>query len=435
MKGDRYVPRTDPWKNGGNQCDFRLDDGCSAVLACAVRPDESYYRYCKCKFFEFSLKTLFPQERDRIADINEEYVCDNGDKYYKVYHEISYDGGETWTIMDIRKGNLYQRDSEDCEIDYEEMYFTIESLEDNNTVKWLIGNGNQTPNNFALDYSTDGGINWNTIPSGQKGGTVVELGTINSGDTMLLRSTANTWGASYSAHSSVNCSGNYVAYGNVMSLLFGEDFKDKKDLSGKGNFALSGLFWANQTQTGKDTGTATTNTTLISAENLVLPATTLQNDCYNGMFRGCVNLTTPPKELPAFNLVQGVYSSMFDECYNLETAPIISATTQQSGTIQHCRRMFRIQNTNVSPKLTTAPILRIKKLGTNTYEEMFKGQKNLNHIVCLATDISGTGCTTNWVQNVQTNSGTFVKDASTNWGSCGANKIPCNWTVEDYVEE
>jgi hypothetical protein len=42
----------------GKQCDFRLDDHCSAVLACAVQPDGSYYRYCKCKFFEFRLRTL-----------------------------------------------------------------------------------------------------------------------------------------------------------------------------------------------------------------------------------------------------------------------------------------------------------------------------------------------------------------------------------------
>ena len=152
------------------------------------------------------------------------------------------------------------------------------------------------------------------------------------------------------------------------------------------------------------------------------------------MFRGCINLKYSPKELPALTLLTAVYSSMFDECHNLETTPDIMATGSTNNTNQQCRRMFRIQNTSVTPKLTTAPTLRIGVLMAQTYQEMFKGQKNLNYIKCLATDISATKCTENWVQSVQTTNGTFVKDANTSWGSCGNSKIPCNWTVEDATE-
>lgn len=319
------------------------------------------------------------------------------------------------------------------ERDYSLEYFTIESLADNNTVKFIVGSGASTPNNFAIDYSTDGGSTWNTIQSGQSRGSVVSIDTINSGDTMLLRSTANTWGASYSAHSSVICSENYAVYGNAMSLLFGENFVNQINLSSKGTFTLAGLFWANQNKTGSETTSSTTNTTLISAENLVLPATTLKNECYNGMFRGCVNLKYSPKELPALTLLTGVYSSMFDECHNLETTPDIMATGLTNNTNQQCRRMFRIQNTSVTPKLTTAPTLRIGALMAQTYQEMFKGQKSLNYIKCLATDISAANCTDNWVQNVQTTSGTFIKANGITW-STGNSGIPTNWTVEEATE-
>ena len=318
------------------------------------------------------------------------------------------------------------------ERDYSLEYFTIESLADNNTVKFIVGSGASTPNNFAIDYSTDGGSTWNTIQSGQSRGSVVSIGTINNGDTMLLRSTANAWGTSYNAHSSVICSQNYIVYGNAMSLLFGEDFVNQTDLSSKGTFTLAGLFWANQNKTGSETGYSTTNTTLISAENLVLPATLLQENCYNGSFRGCINLKYSPKELPSTFLMTGVYSSMFDECHSLETAPEIKASNSKNNSNEWCRRMFRIQDTTANPKLTTAPtLLYMQTLRDRCYQEMFKGQKNLTYIKCLSNPAQGTNSLQNWVSGVAEN-GTFVIKGTyeANWGTCGVNKIPCGWTIE-----
>ena len=61
---------------------------------------------------------------------------------------------------------------------------------------------------------------------------------------------------------------------------------------------------------------------------------------------------------------------------------------------------------------------------------MFNGCKKLNSITCIATDISATNCTYNWVSGVAS-SGTFTKTGSmTSWTS-GANGIPSGWTVED----
>ena len=235
MKNNRYVPTTSPWGTGGKQCNFNLDDGCSAVLACAVKPDESYYRYCKCKFFEFSLKTLFPQERDRVADINVDYICDNGDKYYKVYHEISYDGGETWTATEIHKGDLYELDSPDCHNDYENMYFTIESLENSNTIKMQRS---KTPNNPTLEYSLDSGLTWTTATIT---GTVT-FATINIGETIMFKGNNGNFATAWDAYNYFTATKQFKVYGNAMSLLNGSGFTENSEFDNTKTNHFTGLF-------------------------------------------------------------------------------------------------------------------------------------------------------------------------------------------------
>jgi hypothetical protein len=65
---------------------------------------------------------------------------------------------------------------------------------------------------------------------------------------------------------------------------------------------------------------------------------------------------------------------------------------------------------------------------------MFKGCTNLATITCLATDISATGCTNQWVDGVKAG-GTFYKNASMTTWAVGANGIPDTtpaWTVADF---
>jgi hypothetical protein len=76
--------------------------------------------------------------------------------------------------------------------------------------------------------------------------------------------------------------------------------------------------------------------------------------------------------------------------------------------------------------LTTAPELPATRLAESCYRQMFSGCKNLNYIKCLATNISATSSTTQWVFNVAS-AGTFVTPSSTKW-STGANGIPSGWT-------
>ena len=59
-----------------------------------------------------------------------------------------------------------------------------------------------------------------------------------------------------------------------------------------------------------------------------LPATTLASNCYAGMFSGCSSLTTLPENLlPATTLADYCYDSMFSDCSSLTNAPKLPATT------------------------------------------------------------------------------------------------------------
>jgi len=69
-------------------------------------------------------------------------------------------------------------------------------------------------------------------------------------------------------------------------------------------------------------------------------------------------------------------------------------------------------------------------LASACYQQMFYGCTSLTSIKCLATDVSASDCTSNWVDGVAA-SGTFTKAASMSSWSTGNNGIPSGWTVVD----
>lgn len=159
-----------------------------------------------------------------------------------------------------------------------------------------------------------------------------------------------------------------------------------------------------------------------------LPATTLAEECYLNMFSGCRSLTTAP-ELPATTLARGCYNNMFGGCRSLTTAPELPATTL----VERCYyNMFKN-----CIALKTAPVLQAATLMPHCYEQMFSGCTSLNYIKCLATDISASSATTNWVTGVATY-GIFIKNPSQTEWTKGANGVPSSWILEDesqYTEQ
>ena len=79
--------------------------------------------------------------------------------------------------------------------------------------------------------------------------------------------------------------------------------------------------------------------------------------------------------------------------------------------------------------LTQAPELPATTLANRCYSYMLYGCTSLNYIKCLATDISASNCTKDWLFNVAA-TGDFYASASTGWKS-GASGIPTGWTRHD----
>ena len=308
-----------------------------------------------------------------------------------------------------------------------------------------------------LSYSIDNGETWSAASSN------ITL-SVNIGDKVLWKGTTTpindddeeVYGiGTFDGDTNVR----YSVEGNIMSLLYGDNFEGQISLEGK-DFAFYGLFYVNTNITSAENLSlpatilaetcyeymfAYCTSLLIAPE---LPATTLTNYCYQSMFRGCTSLTTAPElpattlapycyeymfydctslttapQLPATTLAQSCYSNMFKNCTSLTTAPELPATTLANGCYYE---MFRR-----CTSLTTAPELPATILVSGCYYYMFQGCQNLNYIKCLATDISVTDCTRNWVSGVAS-SGTFTKAASMSSWTTGTNGIPSGWAVSNY---
>ena len=102
--------------------------------------------------------------------------------------------------------------------------------------------------------------------------------------------------------------------GNIMSLLYGDDFSERNSLTGK-KYAFLGLFYDCKN--------------IVDASKLILPATTLASDCYSYMFKGCTSLVTAP-ELPATVLVNNCYAWMFYGCSKLNYIKMLATNISAS---------------------------------------------------------------------------------------------------------
>ena len=79
-------------------------------------------------------------------------------------------------------------------------------------------------------------------------------------------------------------------------------------------------------------------------------------------------------------------------------------------------------------------VLPATKLRKNCYANMFNGCTNFNYVKCLATDISASGCTSNWLRSTARR-GTFVKADGMNDWTRYYNGIPEGWTIINASEE
>ena len=269
-------------------------------------------------------------------------------KYYKREMYVSMDSGQTWSGTGVySQGALIESASTDCGYvpptpphDYSQDYLTFRPNGD--TEYWFSYGDSENYN--MISYSLNSGQSWTAVDYNEH--TV----TVHSGDTIMWRGYAENSGNGNGIGQFHSSGSTWDVEGNVMSLLYNDNFSGQTSLSGY-NDVFPNLFYD--------------CTNLTSAENMVLPATTLTDYCYYQMFCGCTSLTTAPT-LPATTLTESCYEGMFNYCTSLSS------------------------------------------------------------ITCLATNISATNCTYEWVDGIRTN-GTFTTPSSTQWSS-GKNGIPQNWT-------
>jgi hypothetical protein len=273
-------------------------------------------------------------------------------------------------------------------IDYSTIPFTIEALE----------SGDFYIRSAQVDYSFDGGDTWNTT-------TGVTTLNLSEGDIVQFKKTLSV-GSIFTGNTAIT----FNAYGNIMSLVYGDNFIGETSIT-----------------IGTPLDSLLNTSNIVDASNLILPATELGvNNAYYRMFYQCSGLTAAP-ELPATTLYANCYKDMFRGCTSLTTAPELPATTLAN----HCYEgMFRD-----CTSLATAPELPAQTLVDSCYKEMFRMSYvrpniNLNYLKCLAIDISASNCLSNWVQYVTSPTGTFVKAAGVTW-STGNNGIPSGWTVQE----
>ena len=351
-----------------------------------------------------------------------------------------------------------------CALDY----LTIEPLE---TGFLLIGDTAPEYVGNQIQISRDNGTTWETIST-----TSVSPGNIinvTEGQDILLKGYNQTnWtspetkeGMKFQFESGYYENGVYKACarfnlkGNMMSLVYGDDFRDKFTLESGGTFFFM-FQWCNS---------------LISAEKVVLPATIISEQCYQGLFGACHNLEKAPLVLPAENLPDRCYKGMFEataieyapaimgryfgngscwnmfaRCASLVEAPEIYAETIGESSCYYmfagCTNMVKAPSIlpalvladwcygfmfNNCSKITKSPKLPSAHLVESCYNSMFYGCSMLNRIECLATSMYDEYCTSYWVHNAGTPTGTFVKAPSMTGWTSGDNGIPVGWTIID----
>ena len=260
--------------------------------------------------------------------------------------------------------------------------------------------------------------------------------TVVKDDVVYFKGINDSIGRTDSNYSAFTSTGKIAASGNIMSLLYGDDYEGKLSLSSK-DFCFYRLFFTcNSLTTAPELPATELSSSCYSymfyeCSKLTtapsLPATTLSTNCYANMFSYCTSLTTSP-ELPATTLEIGCYQYMFKGCTSLTTAPsILPATTLEVS----CYGSMFLGCTS----LNTAPELPATELVNNCYIAMFSGCSKLNYVKAnFITEPSST-YTSSWLSRVSS-TGTFVPNPDATWPSTitrNSTTVPSGWTIfEEY---
>lgn len=293
----------------------------------------------------------------------------------------------------VQDGNYIDWNGDKGEVDYSFIPLTFKILS-GGTISFKAG-ANATP--VSIQYSLNNGP-WTTITSSTAGTTF----NVGSGDEVAFKGTNATYStssASTYSNTFAGTSADFRLYGNIMSLVAGDDFKSATTFTD--TYVFRSMF---------------ADLNIREAKNLILPATALTEGCYMGMLSNCKFSKAPA--LPATTLAKNCYWNLFMGTITLTEATRLPAMTLA----ENCyRAMF------YNTRIKKSPSLNALTLVAGCYYQMFDQIPTLNRVECWATDISATDCLRNWVRGCAA-TGDFYKNANTSWPT-GNYGIPTGWTV------
>ena len=229
------------------------------------------------------------------------------------HFEDQYDGNgyqEPWVSYTIENDEIdYNKKN------YREMPLTFE-ITSPGIVMWKASRAMSSAYK-TIYYSLNGG-DWIPITSSTGGVSF----NVTTGDIVRFKGTNNSYGAfsqyGYGARFNGTTAG-FIVEGNIMSLINADNFQTMDALTA-GTYNFYQIFYG--------------CSGLTSAKNLILPATSLTNNCYSCMFQACTALTSSPK-LPASTLKSNCYyailsgTSALPDCTNIHFDD--AATVQSLG--------------------------------------------------------------------------------------------------------
>ncbi len=278
--------------------------------------------------------------------------------------------------------------------------------EEAGTFSFYIGANRTAEQVTSVSYSLDNGKTWVTTANTAGTAQTITTPVVNAGKRIIWKGIATRYGegrADYLRVNNFRSTGRFSAYGNIMSMLYGDNFQTDTFPEGS-TFTFNGMFWA--------------CTGLTDISGLVFPNSTAYG-CYQTMFSGCTNLTKVVTTLPSTSLSGACYLRMYEGCTSLTTASTLPATTLAGNCYQ-----YMYQNCT---SLTTASILPALTVSQYAYAYMYYGCSSLNSVTMYATKISATNAVNNMLTGVAA-TGTFYKNAAATWANSKC--IPSGWTVE-----
>ena len=427
-----------------HSCYMSMFENCTSLVQAPVLPAVFSADYCyrwmfdgcaklnyiKCLMTDTSATGCTDDWLANVAAIGT-FECDNK-KYFTLDSPNGIPTG--WTIKEINPDIK----KPDLDVFNPEIAFCIENVGNVPAEVGLYNNSTATAvrTNCKISYNNSTWSDYALAVTTDK--TSIDISKItlqNKGDRVYIKAdlTAESNANQYTQLTVLNSSTDVKirVRGNITSITKGTDNKYKTDyLTVDDSVCYINMF--------RDC------TNLIQAPEL--PATTMSSLCYYSMFQGCTGLTQAP-DLPATKLAYYCYGSMFQDCTNLVKAPKLPATKLSSycynQMFQGCTNLVDAPELPAASlttscyefmfykcsKLKHAPVLPAATLSGTCYKGMFQDCTSLNYIKCLATDISASNCTNNWVAGVSA-TGDFYAPASIVWTQY-VSGMPAGWTRHD----